>query len=193
LCLWDGALGVRKRADGGYTLANGLLNSVPLIPDSFRFMRAYWPLLAMEWRHIRPSLGRDFVDQALHARPVPLDRPSPYEACRVLDPKPDTRFVMATLAEFRQRFPQLAEARLIQVWGGMIDAMPDTVPIISPVATIAGLIVATGFSGHGFGVGPAAGHLVADLVSGAAPIIDPAPFRIGRYFDGTMPPPYAGV
>ena len=193
LCLWDGALGVRKRADGGYTLANGLLNSVPLIPDSFRFMRAYWPLLAMEWRHIRPSLGRDFVDQALHARPVPLDRPSPYEACRVLDPKPDTRFVMATLAEFRQRFPQLAEARLIQVWGGMIDAMPDTVPIISPVETIAGLIVATGFSGHGFGVGPAAGHLVADLVSGSAPIIDPAPFRIGRYFDGTMPPPYAGV
>jgi glycine/D-amino acid oxidase-like deaminating enzyme len=192
-CFWDDTLGVRKRADGGYTLANGLLNTVPVIPDSVRFMRDYLPLLGMEWRHLRLSFGRDFIDQARWAGPVPFDRPSPYEACRVLDPAPDHAYVQASLALLRRRFPQLAAARLVQVWGGMMDAMPDTVPIISPVDSVSGLVVATGFSGHGFGVGPAAGHLVADLVSGRPPIVDPYPFRIGRYSDGTMPRPYGGV
>jgi glycine/D-amino acid oxidase-like deaminating enzyme len=193
LCFWDDVLGVRRRADGGYTLANGLLNAVPVIPDSFRFLPAYLPLLGMEWRHLRLGFGRDFIDQARAARPVPLDRPSPYESCRVLDPTPDRRYVEASLAVFRRRFPRLAAARLVQVWGGMMDAMPDTVPIISPVDSVTGLIVATGFSGHGFGVGPAAGHLVADLLTGRPPIVDPHPFRITRYFDGTMPRPFGGV
>lgn len=193
LCFWDGVLGVRKRADGGYTLANGLLNSIPLIPDSLRFLRHYAPLLAMEWRHIRLSLGQDFLTEWAAARPVPLDQPSPYEAQRILDPTPDPHFVRTTLEAFRNRFPALAHARLAQVWGGMIDAMPDTVPIISPVSAISGLLVATGFSGHGFGIGPGAGHLVADMLCGRKPIVDPHPFRIERYADGTMPRPYGGV
>ena len=192
-CFWDDILGVRKRLDGGYTLANGLLNTVPITPDSFRFMAPYMKILAMDWRHLRLTVGHDFFSEWANAAPVPYDRPSPYEACRVLDPAPDMRFVRSTLALFRKRFPALAHARLVQVWGGMIDAMPDTVPIISPVDGISGLIVATGFSGHGFGIGPAAGHLVADMVTGAKPIADPYAFRISRYFDGTMPPPYGGV
>jgi glycine/D-amino acid oxidase-like deaminating enzyme len=43
-----------------------------------------------------------------------------------------------------------------------------------------GLILAAGFSGHGFGIGPGAGHLIADLATGAAPIVDPAPYRPER-------------
>ena len=54
-------------------------------------------------------------------------------------------------------------------------------------------LIATGFSGHGFGAGPAGGHLAADLVLGRRPIVDPAPFRLERYFDGTMPRPVYGV
>jgi glycine/D-amino acid oxidase-like deaminating enzyme len=48
-----------------------------------------------------------------------------------------------------------------------------------------GFIIATGFSGHGFGIGPAAGKLAADLVSNARPVVDPTPFRLGRFFDGS--------
>jgi glycine/D-amino acid oxidase-like deaminating enzyme len=193
LCFWDGVLGVRKRADGGYTLANGLSNVAPITPDSFRFFGVYLPLLALEWRHMRLRLGRDFTSEWAAARAVPLDQPSPYEACRVLDPAPDHGIVNAAIVAFRRRFPALAHARVVQSWAGMIDAMPDTVPIISPVDGISGLVVATGFSGHGFGIGPGAGHLVADIVSGARPIVDAHAFRIERYFDGTMPRPYGGV
>jgi glycine/D-amino acid oxidase-like deaminating enzyme len=42
-------------------------------------------------------------------------------------------------------------------------------------------VLASGFSGHGFGIGPGAGHLIADLVTGAPPIFDPKPFRPERF------------
>jgi glycine/D-amino acid oxidase-like deaminating enzyme len=50
---------------------------------------------------------------------------------------------------------------------------------------VPGFFIATGFSGHGFGIGPGAGRLVADLVSGHTPIADPAPFRLSRFSDGS--------
>jgi len=62
---------------------------------------------------------------------------------------------------------------------------PDAVPVISPVEQLPGFFIATGFSGHGFGIGPGAGRLMADLVTGAPPIADPAPYRFSRFSDGS--------
>jgi glycine/D-amino acid oxidase-like deaminating enzyme len=53
--------------------------------------------------------------------------------------------------------------------------------VIGPVAKLPGLTLATGFSGHGFGTAPAAGQLAADLLMGAPPILDPAPYRLDRF------------
>ena len=57
--------------------------------------------------------------------------------------------------------------------------------MISTVPTLDGLVVATGFSGHGFGIGPGAGRLASDLVRNDTPIVDPSPFRLTRFSDGT--------
>ncbi|HYD04279.1 MAG TPA: FAD-binding oxidoreductase, partial [Reyranella sp.] len=78
-----------------------------------------------------------------------------------------------------------AGAKIAQHWAGMIDVTPDAVPVISPVDTLPGFVIATGFSGHGFGIGPAAGKLAADLVTNARPVVDPTAFRLGRFFDGS--------
>jgi glycine/D-amino acid oxidase-like deaminating enzyme len=51
----------------------------------------------------------------------------------------------------------------------------------SEVQGLPGLILAAGFSGHGFGIGPGAGHLVADLITGARPVVDPTPYRADRF------------
>lgn len=59
------------------------------------------------------------------------------------------------------------------------------VPVISPVDSLPGFFLATGFSGHGFGIGPGAGRLAADLVAGDVPVVDPAPYRYIRLVDGT--------
>jgi glycine/D-amino acid oxidase-like deaminating enzyme len=99
----------------------------------------------------------------------------------VLDPAPK----QATLAEAREvlsrRFPVFARLQVAESWGGMIDVTPDAVPVIGEVPSLPGFFLATGFSGHGFGIGPGAGRLAADLVAGDAPIVDPAPFRFGRF------------
>jgi glycine/D-amino acid oxidase-like deaminating enzyme len=62
----------------------------------------------------------------------------------------------------------------------LIDVTPDAVPVISPVPAVPGFFIASGFSGHGFGIAPGAGHLMADLVTGATPIVDPSPYRFER-------------
>jgi glycine/D-amino acid oxidase-like deaminating enzyme len=66
----------------------------------------------------------------------------------------------------------------------MIDTLPDIVPVID-AAPVPGLTVATGMSGHGFGIGPGVGRVVADLVAGRAPGRDLARFRWGRFADGS--------
>ena len=71
--------------------------------------------------------------------------------------------------------------KILERWGGLIDVMPDALPVISAVESLPGFYLATGFSGHGFGIGPAAGRLAADLVTGAASAADLAPFRFARF------------
>jgi glycine/D-amino acid oxidase-like deaminating enzyme len=68
--------------------------------------------------------------------------------------------------------------------------MPDAVPVISPVPSLPGFFITTGFSGHGFGIGLGAGRLVADMVAGDPTLVDPAPFRLTRFIDGSDPRPH---
>ena len=86
---------------------------------------------------------------------------------------------------------RIAPMRLAERWAGLIDVTPDAVPVISPVDALPGFFVATGFSGHGFGIGPGAGRLMADLVAGDTPLVDPTPFRFARFSDGSNPRPFA--
>tara|TARA_B100001971_G_scaffold155070_1_gene144475 strand:+ start:183 stop:491 length:309 start_codon:yes stop_codon:yes gene_type:complete len=84
-----------------------------------------------------------------------------------------------------ETFPFFNQLEVAESWAGLIDATPDAIPVISAVDTLPGLFLATGFSGHGFGIGPAAGQLAADLVTGNTPLVDPTPFRFSRFSDGT--------
>ena len=124
---------------------------------------------------------------------MPLDQTSPYEAVRVLDPAPDRASLRKALRTLTSRFPAFAGAHMVQEWAGLIDVTPDAIPVISTVESMPGLVVATGFSGHGFGIGPAAGRLAADLVTGSTPIVDPTDFRFSRFSDGSRPRPMSGI
>jgi len=151
------------------------------------------PALRTEYSSLRLRLDGRFLQEWREARPVPLDQPSPYEAVRVVDPEPDRATLRKALRNLTDRFPAFARARMVQEWAGLIDVTPDAVPVISKVNSLTGLVVATGFSGHGFGIGPAAGRLAADLVTGSTPIVDPTHFRFSRFSDGSNPRPMAGI
>src|SRR5690349_10412247 len=171
----------RKRLDGGYTIARRNANIADITPDSFRLLLQYLPTLKQNYGEIRMQFGHRFFEELRTRRRWSLDEATPFEAVRVLDPAPK----QATLAEAREvlsrRFPVFAQMQVAESWGGMIDVTPDAVPVIGEVPSLPGFFLATGFSGHGFGIGPGAGRLAADLVAGDAPVVDPAPFRFGRF------------
>ena len=77
-------------------------------------------------------------------------------------------------------------SRPVERWAGMIDVTPDEIPVLGPVDGLPGLFVATGFSGHGFGIGPAAGYVMAQLARGEQPVVDLAPFRLARFAEGDV-------
>jgi len=89
--------------------------------------------------------------------------------------------VKKTYSRAVKLLPALAEGGIADAWAGYVDSTPDGGPAIGEVPQVPGLILAAGFSGHGFGIGPGAGHLIADLVTGVAPIFDPAPYRPDRF------------
>ncbi len=194
----DGAIGtdticLRRREDGGLTIAFAGRGTFLLTPDAFRYLRQFWPTYLQRRKKLKLRLGRAFLDAWRTPTDWKLDAPSPFEKTRILDPDPDPELINISLANLRERFPALQNITATESWGGMIDATPDAVPVISSVEKLSGFFLATGFSGHGFGIGPAAGRLVADLMTGATPIVDPHPFRYSRMVDGTRLVPDSGL
>jgi glycine/D-amino acid oxidase-like deaminating enzyme len=109
------------------------------------------------------------------------DSPSPFERVRTMDPACNPVLNQNALDNLKAAWPAFDQARVAEAWAGLIDVTPDSIPVIDQVAAVPGLVLATGFSGHGFGTGPAAGQLAADLLSGVTPIIDPSPYRFARF------------
>jgi glycine/D-amino acid oxidase-like deaminating enzyme len=175
----------RKRADGGYTVAYGLRTHADLTPDAFRLFFKYIEALKSQMGALQIRVGKRFLDELKRPRRWALDRPTIFEAIRTLDPDPVVPYVDNGLREFVKAFPHLAGAKIAQRWAGYIDVTPDAIPVISGAARVPGLFIGTGFSGHGFGIGPAAGKLMADLVTNDTPLVDPHAFRLERFSDGT--------
>ena len=111
---------------------------------------------------------------------------------RILDPEPVHSILDEAAASLRDYYPSFQSMQIVERWAGVIDATPDTVPVVSPLPNISGLYLASGFSGHGFGLGPGAGKLMAQMIVGEHTCVDPKPFRYSRFFDGSRPKPTTG-
>jgi glycine/D-amino acid oxidase-like deaminating enzyme len=174
----------RRRLDGGYTIGTGFMNYVDLVPDSFKLLPLFLPTLRHEWSTFRVRFGRQFFEDLTAPSRWQLDQTSPFERTRILDPEPVDRDLAQVLKTLSADFPAFRSAKIAEKWAGIIDVSPDAMPFLTAVPSTPGFFVATGFSGHGFGNGPGAGYLMADLVTGAKPRVDPHPFRFTRFTDG---------
>lgn len=184
--LWASGYGIRRRLDGGFTIAKGDSSRADIVPDSLRFFFQFLPVLKLEWKALRLRLGPRFLEEWRQESQLAPDRETVFERVRILDPEPERGLSEHALATVKATFPALQGATVAQHWGGLIDVTPDAVPVISPVEAVPGFFLATGLSGHGFGFGPGAGRLVADLVAGDRPVVDPSPYRLSRFFDGSQ-------
>ncbi len=101
------------------------------------------------------------------------------------DGKPVARTSMGKIQETISRvshvLPVFADAEIESVWGGVLDLTPDALPVIDAVPGVDNLVVAAGFSGHGFGIGPISGLLAAQLVLSRQPELDVSAFGFGRF------------
>ncbi len=171
----------RKRLDGGYTVARRNANTAEITPDHFRLLSDFFPRLINNRHEIRLRVGTRSWEELRTKRHWTMDEATPMEAVRVLDPKPKQGILAEARAVMARAFPVFAKMEVAQSWGGLMDVTPDAVPVIDQVERIPGFFIATGFSGHGFGIGPGAGKLMADLVAGDRPLVDPTPYRLGRF------------
>ncbi len=183
----DHRVAFRRRADGGYTLAPEGAHDLFVGPDAFRALPRFLPQFRKDpfGTTLRPAAPRHYPDAWTTPRRWADDAVSPFERMRVLNPEPNRGFVERTLEAFAATFPGLGKIESAGSWAGMIDTLPDVVPVVDAVDPLPGLTLATGMSGHGFGIGPAYGRIVADLVQGRAAGHDLHRFRFARFADAS--------
>ncbi len=191
--IFDERLGIRRRQDGGYTVAHGSVLEHPVTPDSFRYFRKFLPALMQELKLVKVTVGRDFLDALRMPKTWALDSQSPFETMRILNPKPTPSVLRGIRRNLDQLFPQLRKTPLIESWGGMIESSPDVAPIIDAVENLPGFHIATGFSGHGFGLGPGAGKAIAAMLTGEDDQFELQALRLNRFFDGSPIRPQASI
>lgn len=183
--MFDEKIGIRRRQDGGYTVAHGSILMHPITPSTLRYAFKFLPALKQEFKVLRLTFGKEFFAELTTPAHWPLDRESPFERTRVLNPRPSESVVRKIKANLAATFPELANLDIVESWAGMVETTPDVVPIICAEDRIPGFFIATGFSGHGFGIGPGAGKAIAGMLTGNDTGIDLSPLRLQRFFDGS--------
>jgi len=94
--------------------------------------------------------------------------------------------VLSVGAQVAERFPAYAEAGLASSWTGVYDVTPDWNPVLGRLPDVPGLVVAYGFSGHGFKLSPAIGRLLAQEVLGLPTDVSLAPYALERFRSGKL-------
>jgi len=106
------------------------------------------------------------------------------------DGRPVIRPIMSNVALTVQKvcevLPAFADLELESTWAGALDLTPDALPVIDRVPGADNLVVAAGFSGHGFGIGPVTGALAAQLLLSGSADMDLSAFRFGRFTEPTQ-------
>jgi glycine/D-amino acid oxidase-like deaminating enzyme len=175
-------LTLRRRIDGGYTITVRGRGRIELTPKGIRYSREFWPVYKKRRATgVSFGVGKSFFEGPDSLASWREDGISPFEKTRILDPAPIQSVVDEAMTSLVKTYPSLAGVEVAKTWGGWIDSTPDAIPVISRIDNLPGLVLVSGFSGHGFGVGPGAGRLAVDLALNNQPIVDPTPFAFNRF------------
>jgi glycine/D-amino acid oxidase-like deaminating enzyme len=183
----DDRFAIRCRADGSHDLTAWSSHRFFIGPDAFRNFGAFLPHLLADFRStkLRPAAPQGYPDGWRTPRHWSNTDRSPFERCRILNPRPDMAGIAQLQNQFASAFPSIGKPVIAASWAGMIDVTPDTLPVVDH-APIPGLVIATGMSGHGFGIAPGMAKVIANLVQGRAQQSEISAFGYDRFFDGTQ-------
>lgn len=139
--------------------------------DLTKFVPLWWRNLGMGFR---PHLGGELIED-LRRGPSRTGR---YDRG---EPRANEGRLAAAHARLGELVSAWSSTKIERTWAGYIDGTPDGLPVISQVPGCSGLIIATGFSGHGYGLGPAVGRAVSALALENDCRFDLEPFQIERF------------
>lgn len=187
--VWAPGVAFRQRRDGSFNVAAGGALDHDVTLDSLRqirfFLPSYWKNKALFRFHV----GRPLLRSLAAALPGSSARRRPLVWDRGIEPVPNPVKVRRSLAELQRVLPSLPRLAIARSWAGYIDATPDLVPVLGEVPGLRGFVLATGFSGHGFAMGPIAGRLVSELIADGKTSLDISGFRFSRFAEGAIGSP----
>ncbi|HKI97233.1 MAG TPA: FAD-binding oxidoreductase [bacterium] len=155
--------------------------------EAFRHLRWFLPNYRKNREMLTLHVGRPLLRDLLRAVPGTRAWRHPFAHTVDAEPPPNTATVKYNLRTFTRDFPALGEIRIAHAWAGIIDTLPDLIPVLG-ATSVPGFHFATGFSGHGFAMGPIVGRLMAELICEGRPSLDIAPLRFSRFAEGALAP-----
>lgn len=151
--------------------------------ESFRHLGWFLPNFLKNRGMLRLHVGRPLLTDILRALPGAKARKAPFAHTVDVEPQANARTAELNRQAFERHFPALGTVEIERAFAGIIDTLPDILPVLGETG-LPGLYVATGFSGHGFAMGPVVGQLMAALITEGSTFLDLHPLRFSRFREG---------
>ncbi|MCH8108250.1 MAG: FAD-binding oxidoreductase [Chloroflexi bacterium] len=187
--VWAPGVSFRQRPNGSFYIAGGGGSDYDVNLDTFRHLRLFLPNYLKNRGLFRIRVGGELVKDIGRRLPGSPARKHPFAHSVGVEPRPNPKTVQRTLKNFVEQFPSLSSIGIKRVWAGRIDATPDAVPVLGAVDKPEGFLFATGFSGHGFAMGPIVGIIMSQLIVNGESEFDIHPMRYNRFKEGDLAKP----
>jgi glycine/D-amino acid oxidase-like deaminating enzyme len=184
--VWAPGVAFRQRRDGSFNIATSGALDHDVTLDSLRQLRFFLPNYWKNKAMFRFHVGRPLARSLAGALPGSRARRDPLVWDRAIEPAPNLVKVARAHAELQRTLPSLPPLGIAERWAGYIDATPDLLPVLGEAPGPRGFVFATGFSGHGFAMGPVAGRLVSELIADGKPSLDISGLRFSRFAEGAI-------
>lgn len=187
-----GGIGWRQRIDGSFNLANDARVDVDITPGHLRALEWYLGPLLRHYRSFNFKLNGAFLDDIRQRLPTSETHANGHVVgIRDRHLPANDGDIRLCLARLKRALPSQRNVQLVEQWAGGIDVLPDGIPVVDAPATPAGLLIATGFCGHGFALGPIVGKTLADWLTTGQPPMNLRDLRLSRYAEGDVKPPHS--
>lgn len=187
--VWAPGVAFRQRQGGSIYIAGGAQSDYDLTLDSLRYARHFMPNYLKNRRLFQLRVNRALLNDVARLIPGTEARRHPFSVDAGVEPEPNRKTAVRSLLGLHELAPSTANTRIRRLWAGLIDTTPDALPVLGAVDAPRGFIFATGFSGHGFALGPVAGKLMSELILDGQPSIDIHPLTHGRFTEGRVGKP----
>ncbi|MEE9199221.1 MAG: FAD-binding oxidoreductase [Dehalococcoidia bacterium] len=181
--VWTPGVSFRPTVDGNILLGAG--GKIPVdhdidlssIQDFTLFRKGFFQFR----KQIKIHVGRPLLNDIMSRLPGTAIHGRFFASTVGVEPEVNWDSIRKMREAFFEHMPHLRGLRFVKTWAGWIDLTPDIIPILGEVPGVKGLILATGFSGHGFALGPITGRVISELVLDGKPSLPLDDFRLSRF------------